>query len=100
MIARKKATSFSRKTAALIAIIFTMALFWYHKANAHEIVTVPVQERGRIVIFESGKMMCALYVNEEGTTHGTATMACVSSISFDSYTPTRIIDVLPTDKAN
>jgi hypothetical protein len=77
----------------LIALLFGMLMYSVRMYGQD----LPVKEEGRLIVFQSSSMRCAIYINEAGTTHGTATMSCVD-LPFDEAIDNsiRILDVKKT----
>jgi len=77
-------------------LMFTCGLADFSSAGP----PLPIAHHGRVVVFQSSSMRCALYVNESGTTHGTAAISCVD-LPYDEAIDNsiRILDVSPTVKS-
>jgi hypothetical protein len=86
----------------LIFLAATVAFTWLLCTLADMAIgeTLPVSEKGKIIVFQSSSMRCALYINENGTTHGTSSLACVD-LPWDEAIDNRIriLDVSPTEKS-
>jgi len=67
----------SKSLAILVIIVALVTFVSCLMADFSYAGDLPVREEGRLIVFQSSSMRCALYVNESGTTHGTAVMSCV-----------------------